>query len=161
MLMRVDNQVWRETWLGLQRRSAGERESACVWLGTRDGEWETAREIVFLDDLPGTIGRRLQHRTSRVAVNMMLDRARDAGMEIVGDIHTHPSDWVDLSEVDRAHPIEYRVGLLAIVFPHFAAGEPNLAVAGVHEYAGNGDWKTFDETSSSTRLLIVRAEGTS
>jgi proteasome lid subunit RPN8/RPN11 len=155
VITRASVRLWRDTWYGLQRRSAGERETACVWLGIRAGDAEDAREIVFLDDLPGTIGRRLQHRTSRVAVNMMLERARALGMEIVGDIHTHPSTWVDLSEVDRAHPIEYRVDLLALVLPSFAAGAPDVTVSGVHSYAGDGEWTSFEGDAIGDRFLII------
>ena len=146
------------TWLGLRDRGAGARETACVWLGDETGEDDVAREVMFLDDLPGTVGRRLEHRTSRIAVSMLLDRARELGLGIVGDIHTHPSDWVDLSEVDRAHPIEYRVGLLALVLPFFARGPVDVTSIGVHEYLGAGEWTTFDAYTARKRL-IVKHEG--
>jgi proteasome lid subunit RPN8/RPN11 len=138
----------------LQRRSADENEAACVWLGTRSSDLERALEVVFLDDLPGTVGRRLQHRTSRQAVDMMLEFARTKRMSIVGDLHTHPSEWVDLSEVDRVHPIEYRVGLLALVLPSCAQGLPDLTRTGVHEYIGAGNWKMFNPRDHVMRLEI-------
>ena len=152
----VDESVWRTTWVGLQQRGAGERETAAVWLGTLVQGKETVREVIFLDDLPGTVGRRLQHRTSRQAVNMMLARARELDLGIVADIHTHPEEWVGLSEVDRLHPIEYRPGLLALVLPDFAHGEPDLSRTGAHEYLGDGVWRTFDPAEIGRRLVIQR-----
>ena|SRR3569832_1027608 len=154
MQLQVAKKLWVTTWLGLQERSAGQREAACVWLGGRTRETEIATDIVFLDDLPGTVGRRLQHRTSRQAVAILLELARAKGLSIVADIHTHPSDWVDLSDVDREHPIEYRVGLVAIVLPSFALGEPDLARTGVHQYLGNGDWERLDGSQSNPRLVL-------
>jgi len=147
--------LWTSTWEGLRVRGWGRREAACVWVGDREGSIERARDVIFLDDLPGTVGRPLQHRTSREAVAALLARARDLGMMIVADIHTHPSDWVDLSVVDRAHQIEYRVGLLALVLPHFATTPPTLHEVGVHEYAGDGEWATFDLPHIADRVHIV------
>ena len=126
-----------------------------MWLGNHQGEREIATEVIFLDDLPGTVGRRLQHRTSREAVRILIDRARELGLTIVGDVHTHPGLWVDLSEVDRAHPIEYRIGLLALVLPAFAAGPPRLQGIGVHEYLGSGEWRTFESDEVVSRLMIT------
>ncbi len=157
--LNVPASLWLTTWEGLRQRGGGAREAACVWIGARDGKVEHARDVVFLDDLPGTVGRRLQHRTSREAVAALLSRARELGMVIVGDIHTHPSDWVDLSEVDRAHPIEYRLGLLAIVLPSFAGGPPTLEAVGVHEYAGDGEWQTFHGSEKSSRLRLLPGAG--
>jgi hypothetical protein len=136
----------------------GAREAACVWAGTRDGNVETAQEIIFLDDLPGTVGRRLQHRTSREAVAALLARARERGFVIVADIHTHPSDWVELSLVDQEHPIEYRVGLPAMVLPSFGTGAPDLARTGVHVYAGNGRWETLCGEDAVRRVCITSEE---
>jgi proteasome lid subunit RPN8/RPN11 len=152
--LHVTRSLFEATWLGLQRRSQGAQETACVWLGNQDGEREIATEIVFLDDLPGTVGRRLQHRTSREAVRILIDRARELGLTIVGDVHTHPGQWVDLSEVDRAHPIEYRIGLLALVFPSFAQGSPWLDGVGVHEYLGSGQWTRFEGDDVASRLQL-------
>lgn len=153
----VSEGVWASTWLGLRERGQGQRETACVWLGKREGSVEHAHVAVFLDDLPGTVGRRLQHRTSRTAVDMLLSRSRELGMVIVADIHTHPADWVELSDVDRLHPIEYRIGLLALVLPDFAVSPPSLHSVGVHEYLGDGEWTTFRTQNAARRVRIVGA----
>lgn len=154
MKLFVTHNLWVSTWEGLQCRSAGQVESACVWLGPRSNTTQVALEAVFLDDLPGTIGRRLQHRTSRQAVAMLLEVARQKQLSIVADLHTHPSDWVDLSDVDQEHPIEYRVGLIALVLPSFAIGAPDLARTGVHEYLGNGKWSTLSVEERNTRFIL-------
>jgi len=157
-MLLIARKLFDVTWLGLQQRSQGSQETACVWLGDQDAERETATEVVFLDDLPGTVGRRLHHRTSREAVRILIDRARELGLTIVGDVHTHPGPWVDLSEVDRAHPIEYRIGLLALVFPTFAEGPPRLDGVGVHEYLGSGEWRTFEGEDVASRLSLEEDE---
>jgi hypothetical protein len=151
----VPHGLWISTWEGLRVRGAGLREAACVWAGTRAAHEETARDVIFLDDLAGTVGRRDQHRTSREAVNALLSRTRELGMVIVGDIHTHPTDWVDLSLVDQEHPIEYRVGLLALVLPEFAVGAPDITRTGIHEYAGAGRWNRIVGANVGRRLRFL------
>lgn len=151
----LSRSLWTATWDGLKQRGDGKRESACVWVGTREESVERALHTIFLDDLPGTKGRPLQHRTSREAVVALLSQARELGMVIVCDLHTHPASWVDLSFVDQAHPIEYRVGLLALVLPDFATGSPDLTSTGVHEYAGEGRWRTMHGDDAARRVCIV------
>lgn len=152
--------LWAATWAGLRRRGDERRESACVWLGTRDRAEERACEVVFLDDLPGTVARRLHHRTSLAAVAALMQRARALGLVIVADIHTHPGEWVGLSELDQAHPIEYRVGLVALVLPRFASGPPELQLTGVHEYLGDGRWRGFAGEDLARRVCITEEGGT-
>lgn len=150
----VARALWQATWAGLRERGGGVREAACVWLGTRSGTVEHAFDVVYLDDLPGTTARRVQHRTSREGVDMLLACARDRKMSLVADIHTHPGRRVDLSEIDQAHPIEFRVGLLALVLPHFATTEPDITTIGLHEYAGDGRWHTMRGTEVVARLSL-------
>jgi hypothetical protein len=73
---------------------------------------------------------------------------------IIADIHTHPTDWVDLSDTDAAHPIEYRPGLLALVLPFFARRKPGLRGVGVHEYLGNGQWRRLRGVAMTRRIKI-------
>lgn len=150
----VPEPLWRMTWSGLAARGEGLRETACVWGGTREGSTERAEAVVFLDDLPGVVGQALQHRTSRAAVNLLLADVRRMGLRIVGDVHTHPADWVDLSITDRVHPIEFRVGLIAIVIPNFACGPPDVATTGIHEYVGDGEWKWIPSDEAHRRVII-------
>lgn len=153
--LEVPDQLWKDTWLGLAERGDARREAACVWAGTRSEQVERAEAVIFLDDLPGVVGRPYQHRTSRSAVSLMLATVRRMGLRIVGDLHTHPSSWVDMSIVDRAHPIEFRVGLIAIVIPHFAALPVDIASVGVHEYAGDGEWTTLEASDVARRVVIL------
>lgn len=151
-VLHVSEALWSATWEGLRARSAGVRESACVWLGTRSNEIEQAVEIVFMDDLPGVIALPRYHRTSREAVLAMLQHARARGLKIVCDIHTHPRTWVDLSEIDQEHPIEYRVGLIALVLPDYGQGAVAIDRVGIHEYVGDGQWCRHPATSGRVRL---------
>ena len=141
----VPHDIWLETWTGLRKRGAGRREAACIWGGYRTDAQETVEAVLFFDDFGPTIAGALSHRTPRDVTTAAFSRLRESGFVIVADVHSHPDEWVGLSPVDRAHPIEYRVGLRAVVLPHYAIGEPSIRGVGLHEYLGNGRWQQFDE----------------
>jgi hypothetical protein len=83
------------------------------------------------------------HRVPVNALAQLFSSLKDDGRVIVGDIHTHPSGWVGLSNLDKRNPIEYRLGLYAVVLPSFAIGDPCLRASGVHQYLGQAGWQTF------------------
>lgn len=151
----VPASLWARTWRGLRDRGAGRRESAAVWSGTRDDTGERAVDVLFLDDLPGVRAHALQHCVPRSATAALFRELRARGHVIVGDVHTHPGAWVDLSLTDQEHPIEYRVGLLAVVIPHFAKGSPDETGVGIHVYRGSGAWETPEGAARASALVIV------
>lgn len=154
--LRMTAALWRETWTGLELRCAGVREAACIWGGRRTENAEIASSIVFLDDLPGVRAARAIHRTPTGATTLLFQILRSRGEEIVADVHAHPSDWVDQSITDQEHPIEFRVGLMALILPSFARGEPDLERTGVHEYLGNRKWRSWGPSEVGSHIIIER-----
>ncbi len=150
----ITQRLLESTWHGLKLRSGGRRESACVWVGHRTQTGCHVREVIFLDDLPGVTAGRLRHNTPKEATRALFSLLHSRRLDILADLHTHPLDWVDLSPVDQRHPLEFRVGLIAIVVPHYAAGEATLATAGVHEYVGSFAWRRLSQTEVKSRILI-------
>lgn len=151
----VSQAIWNETWEGLRLRSGNSRESACVWGGHRSETSDEATQVHFIDDLPGIERGRLSHQTPREATELLFGDLRRSGQSIVADVHSHPGSWVGLSETDSTHPIEYRIGLFALVLPRFANGKPSLASAGVHIYLGNGNWKQLSLAEAKERVKIA------
>jgi hypothetical protein len=151
----VPVKIWTMTWEGLRTRSRARYESACVWGGRRSDENETVEQVHFLDDLPGVRRHRSFHRTSREATQALFARLHSLGQSIVADVHSHPTEWVGLSETDAGHPIEYRVGLFALVLPRFAIGAPLLSRVGVHIYLGDGEWQELSAAKAKLGVKIV------
>jgi hypothetical protein len=139
--IKVTQQVWEETWFGLRARGMGKSEAACIWSGKRSPSGDIVHSVIFLDDLPGVHAGARYHRLSRLTIEALFKLLRDRHEMIVADIHTHPSDWVDLSPTDREHPIEFRRGLPAMIVPNFAKLAPSLNGLGLHEYVGDGAWR--------------------
>ena len=141
----VPNEVWVQTWLGLQKRGKGKVESAAVWGGKRDDLSEIVEAVYFLDDLVGRFQHRGYHFVPPEALAQLFAQLQRDRRVIVADIHTHPTGWVGLSALDKSHPIEFRPGLHAIVLPSYAQSTPSLSLAGVHEYEGGGKWRILTD----------------
>lgn len=151
----ISSELWERTWLGLRARGYGQREAACVWAGESSDLEERVSEVIFLDDLPGVESFALQHRTTRKATAVLFEQLREKRLSIVADVHTHPEEWVDLSWVDKAHPIEYRPGLTALVLPGYATGAPSLKETGVHVYLGDGEWRHLKGFRAQMKVRIT------
>jgi hypothetical protein len=139
----VPASIWASTWNGLKIRGEGVTESAAVWAGYQSGNVERVNEVYFLDDYAGGVQRSGYHRVAVQALTQLFLTLQDRKQVIIADIHTHPTHWVGLSPLDEENPIEFRVGLPAIVLPRFAQPQPALSIAGVHIYKGEGKWRTL------------------
>jgi hypothetical protein len=149
----VPRAIWACTWSGLRSRGAGAKESAAVWAGCRCDGLEHVEALYFLDDYAGGEQRRGYHRVPVEALTEFFAALQQQKQVIVADIHTHPTDWVGLSALDEENPIEFRVGLPALVLPCFALPRPSLSISGVHIYKGNGRWRMLRDAQK--RRLIV------
>lgn len=151
----ISSELWTRTWTRLRAHGDGQREAACIWAGDSSDHEERVTDVIFLDDLPGVEAFALQHRTTRKATEALFTQLRDKKLSIIADVHTHPADWVELSWIDRAHPIEYRPGLTAIVLPHYATSSPNLETIGVHVYLGDGQWRQLDGDEAKSKVRVL------
>lgn len=150
----VSRTAWEQTWTGLLARGSGRRETACVWAGTREDACDVVRHVAFIDDQDEVRGAPYSHVAAPAAVARVLADLRMRGLVIVADLHTHPSNWVGLSDIDQANPIEFRVGLIALVLPNFASGERLISRVGVHEYVGEKRWRQLGKYEAATAIVI-------
>lgn len=146
--------IWERTWSGLRRRGAGAKESAAVWAGRRCAELEHVEAVYFMDDYAGGEQCAGYHRVPVEALTEFFATLQQQRQVIIADIHTHPGDWVGLSALDEENPIEYRVGLPAIVLPRFALPRPSLSICGVHIYMGGGRWRTLSGRRKKELLVL-------
>jgi proteasome lid subunit RPN8/RPN11 len=151
----IPEKIWAETWLGLRQRGGGMVESAAVWGGRREESNEIVEAVYYLDDLAGNIQRTGYHRVSTKALEKFFNQLHKDRRVIVGDVHTHPTHWVGLSEIDRDHPIEFRKGLYAVVLPSYAIPAPSLQSAGVHQYKGDGRWRMLRQSEKKKVFTFI------
>ena len=153
-IVRIKSDLWKLTWEGLSKRSDGRIESLCIWAGQRSPDVSVVTEVIFLDGIEGVEGFALFHRITREATAQIFAILKDKGLQIVADVHTHPGDWVGLSDTDREHPLEYRVGFISIVLPYFGRTDPMQEDIGMHRYEGNHQWHHMDEAEKLSTLVV-------
>jgi len=139
----------------LKRRGAGQRESGAFLLGRR-----TARSVKVIgyrcyDDLDPTsldTGAVNFHAQGYAA---LWAHCRKKRLEVLADVHTHPGDFIQQSDIDRAHPMIPQVGHVAIILPHFGnITKWSLRDAGIYQYKGNFQWGSFSPTGCDQPLTL-------
>ena len=79
----------------------------------------------------------------------------ELGLELVGQIHSHPGDWVDHSDGDDQGALVRFQGYWSLVVPAFARGGMRpLTGCGVHLYTG-GRFRRLTEAAVRARVHIL------
>jgi hypothetical protein len=75
-------------------------------------------------------------------------------LKVLADVHTHPSKWTEQSGSDKAHPMIAQSGHLALIVPNFAANRrQRLQGVGIHEFLGEGRWRSWSESAGIVNLV--------
>jgi proteasome lid subunit RPN8/RPN11 len=154
-LLRIRRSDWLALMAELGRRGRGQRESGAFLLGVRGGDRRTVTTIVYLDDLdPNCLqgGIRFDGR----AFSKLWDICDAQGLVVIGDVHTHPTTWVNQSDIDAANPMVARNGHIALIVPHLATNPVTPAEVGVHRYGGADGWTTWTSADAAARLFVRR-----
>ncbi len=136
-------------------RSDGElgREGIVFWLGThRDGI--ASIEALLSMNGPGIQKLPLYMKISPDAMNTLADVAGDRGYYLVGQIHSHPGTFVDLSQAD----IRYGIAApfyLSVVAPHYALeNDTGWSDCGVHVFSPNAGFRRLTISQAHSVLRV-------
>lgn len=155
-LLAIDERVWLELLDELRARGGGRRESGAFLLGPVDDR--RPRQVtyaVYYDDLdPASLTGAISF--SGAAYGRLWDECVTHGLKVVGDIHTHPGRWVAQSETDRVHPMLAEAGHVGLIVPHFAQNAVRARDVGVHEYLGDGRWRSCLGRDAERRFRVGR-----
>jgi hypothetical protein len=102
-------------------------EGLALWLGRADGHLALVTHVVAPRG-PGFRTSPLQLKLSWNAMARLTDLAGELETYLVGQIHSHPGLFVDLSEVDEKYGVRCQ-DYLSLVCPHYA----QRPVAGIDE----------------------------
>jgi hypothetical protein len=91
-----------------------------------------AQSVHFHHDLCDDHARPLSIELSEEAKFRLYQELGAGGQRLVALIHTHPQDWVGLSEVDQANQLSSRLGFWSLVVPWYAREPWTLEAIGVH-----------------------------
>jgi len=143
-----------KTLAGLRDRSAEWRESAAIWAGhVTDTSW-TAETVHFHHDLCDDRAGALSLELSEEAKFALYRLLGSYGQRLVALIHTHPHDWVDLSEVDEANQLSSRFGFWSLVVPWYAREPWIVEEIGVHRRGALG-WHRINVAEVPSHVRIV------
>ncbi|MEV4050774.1 hypothetical protein AB0J55_06260 [Amycolatopsis sp. NPDC049688] len=141
----------------LAHRGGGVRESGAFLLSPRDSTGEgraTVTGFALYDDLDprsltGGITFHAEGYTALAAT------CRRLGVRVVGDVHTHPRDWVGQSTTDATHPMSALPGHIALIAPRYAVGDITVRDLGAHRHLGGGRWQSYYRDDVATLLHVT------
>jgi hypothetical protein len=154
--LRITPKRWDALIEELRRRGNGDRESGAFLLARADGRrGRTVTRVVYFDDVdPTCLTGGITIQSSGFAALSRI--CNEHGLRVIADVHTHPSEWVAQSEIDRTNPMIATRGHLAVIVPNFAANRVVAGDCGVHVYRGSHAWNTHLGRSASAQIYIGR-----
>jgi hypothetical protein len=126
----------------LRRRGGGVRESGAFLLG-REGQrsrWVTS--VCFYDDIDAHALTAGYVRLSGAAVNQVWDACARSGLQVLADMHTHPTASGQ-SQSDQEYPMVAMRGHTALIVPNLARSAADLSGVGVYRYLGSKTWRVL------------------
>ncbi len=127
-------------------------EGLVLWFGRRIGEGTV--EVTHAVEPRGSgITRSPLHLSlSLRAMNTLSDLGESIDRYLVGQIHSHPGTFIDLSAVDRARGIRIQ-DYLSVVCPHYAQDpSTGLEDCGWHEFT-QGRYRRLAPVEFSRRIV--------
>jgi proteasome lid subunit RPN8/RPN11 len=151
--LNIRARLFDETLRKLQERSGGKRESAAIWSGRRQADtWETDRAD-FHHELCDDRATALSLELSEAAKFRLYEALARLRLQLVALIHTHPAEWVDLSEVDRENQVCSRIGFWSFVVPNYGNPPWRLSKMGIHIRTEEG-WYRLNKTETDQMVRI-------
>jgi len=136
--------IWRRLVADLSARGAGSRETGAFLMGIKGDEGRSVVRYLCYDDLDR---RALTHgivEFHRGGFSKLWDVCREGGLQVLADVHTHPTRDVRQSSIDKANPMLPVRGHVALILPKYGRSSKwSLAPAGIYRFAGGGQWETF------------------
>ena len=167
--LRITQALYDHLFGELAVRGAGIRESGAFLLAqvdsltAEDGQhsdqvfdqhWTDVLAVAFYDDLDATCltGGIDFAADGYTALALICEQN---GVQVVGDVHTHPSTWVQQSCIDSANPMCAIPGHVAFIAPRYAQGEVRPEDLGAHVFLGSRRWDSFYGSDAAKLLQIV------
>lgn len=125
--------LWEQVHLLLRDRSAGQRESGAVILGTGNStKARIASKVLGYHELCDDRATDVFVELSEAGKLKLYSQLEREKLQLVAMVHTHPGGWVGLSPIDQANQLSSRVGFWSIVLPHFGKQPWDLDLVGFH-----------------------------
>jgi len=128
-------------------------EGLALWFGKANGSTIEITHLVEVSG-PGFRTSPLYMGLSMRAMAKLTDLADQLDRYLVGQIHSHPKTFVELSDLDKAHGIRVP-NYLSIVCPYYAQRpSTTLSDCGIHVFEGS-NYRRMNPAVAARRIQIA------
>lgn len=147
--------LWAALVLDLRKRGQGRRESGAFLLGQQTGNSAKVRKYICYDDIDANAYQHGAIAFHAAGYAALWQRCKDLKLDLLADVHTHPTQDVRQSHIDQRHPMVPVIGHTALIMPNFAHTSLwSLTGVGVYEYLGSFKWRTHDARQAPPRVRL-------
>lgn len=137
----------------MRPHGAKSNEGLALWFGTSDGYRSTITHLVEVVG-PGFLTTPLYMSLSLRAMVTLTNLAEKLDAILIGQIHSHPERFLDLSDLDKKQGIRSQ-GYLSVVCPHYAQRDlRGFNDCGVHVFE-NHHYRRLASEEISRRLSAL------
>ena len=149
--LNIEKNLWHNLLVELGVRGNGERESGAFLL---TGDEVNITHFIPFDDLdPNCLDTSIIRFSSNGFVRLW-NVCAEKSLKVIADIHTHPTAWVGMSELDKEHPMIHIKGHIAMIVPYYATRNyATLKKIGVYRYLGKKDWAVCNPKSEFIKII--------
>lgn len=136
----------------LRSYGGNEAHEGAVYLG---GVETAHQSVALLAIAPIATTIRGSFRTDLAANTAVVSTLATCGLTLIGQVHSHPGDWVDHSDGDDRGALVKFEGYWSVVVPTFARrGLLPLTRCGIHLY-GQGRFARLTDTAVDARVRVI------
>jgi proteasome lid subunit RPN8/RPN11 len=145
--------LWIRLNNNLRKQGNGERESGAFLLGSLT-ESKVINFICYIELDKNSLDDRSIHFRSQYYTKLW-DICNQRKLQVLADVHTHPSSNTNQSLIDKTHPMIIQNEHIALIIPHYAKKKfPSLKGVGIYEYKGDLVWEKYSSESNRVVLTI-------
>lgn len=143
--------LWLKLMYGLKVRGQGKRESGGLLL-SKQGKSKVSK-IVFYDQFDKSVSD--SGIIEFKGAVFLFDYLAKENLEILADIHSHPTSNTSQSNSDMKHPIVRIKGHIAIIAPNYARDLIVLPKhCSIYEFLGELHWKKISKRESLIQIAV-------
>ena len=131
-------------------------EGIAFWLGTQEAGAATVRAVVAIDGY-GIQKHPLYIEVTPDAMNALADAAELRGQYLIGQIHSHPGTFTDLSDTDIRYGVSSPYYLSAVA-PHYAADRTTKWLdCGIHIFFRQRGFVRLSRNEASRLIQVCQS----
>jgi proteasome lid subunit RPN8/RPN11 len=147
--------IWTRVLADLRQRGGGKGESGAFLLGRQRGTRGRVASYICYDDLDPSAQQRGAIAFHAAGYAALWKLCRERQLQVLADVHTHPTADVRQSGIDQRHPMVPVADHTAMIVPNFGATDWwSLKQVGVYQYLGNFQWRAHGADERPRRVQL-------